>query len=384
MPQIAIPAVYMRGGTSRALMFHRRDLPEPRDLASPIEWNAIFLAALGSPDPAERQLDGLGGGISSLSKIAVIGPSSRDDADIDFTFAQVGVSKSTVGYRGNCGNIISAVAPFAIDEGLIEARGDTATIRIYNTNTSKIIAATIELDGKQARVGGAFAIQGVSTLGSPVRLAFLSPGGAVTGRLLPTGNSVDGFMLPDGTTISASLVDAANPTVFVAANAVGLRGTETAAEIAANVDAGARLEALRIAAALRGGIASSTEEAMTTVSNLPLVAVISAPIDHAIPGGSVAAGDVDVITRMISAGQPHKATPLTGAMCLAVAAAIPGTIVQQIRRQELAGDLRIGHATGILPVAASVRVADGIPFADEAVVYRTARRLMAGVVYIPG
>lgn len=384
MPQVAIPAVYMRGGTSRALVFHRRDLPEPRDIANPIEWNEIFLAALGSPDPAERQLDGLGGGISSLSKIAVIGPPSREDADVDFTFGQVGVSKASVGYRGNCGNIISAVAPFAIDEGLIPVRGETATVRIHNTNTGKIIVATIELDGEQARVDGNFAIQGVSTLGSPVRLAFLSPGGAVSGLLLPTGNAVDDLAMPDGTTIRASLVDAANPTVFVAADAVGLSGTETAAEIGANAEVCNRLEAVRIAAALGGKIATSAEEARTTVSNLPLVAVVSAPQDHAIPGGHVAAGDVDVITRMISAGQPHKATPLTGAMCLAVAAAIPGTIVQHIRRQDLAGDLRIGHATGILPVAAKVRLNNGKPVADEAVVYRTARRLMAGVVYIPG
>jgi 2-methylaconitate cis-trans-isomerase PrpF len=384
MPQIAIPAVYMRGGTSRALVFHRRDLPEPRDIANPTEWNDIFLAALGSPDPAERQLDGLGGGISSLSKIAVIGPPSRHDADIDFTFGQVGVSKASVGYRGNCGNIISAVAPFAIDEGLIPARGETATIRIHNTNTGKIIAATIELDDGNARVDGSFVIQGVSTPGSPVRLAFLSPGGAVTGMLLPTGNAVDDFALPDGTSIKASLVDAANPTVFVAAEAVGLNGTETAAEIAANAAVRDRLDALRIAAALDGKIAASADEARTTVSNLPLVAVISPPKDHVIPGGHVAEADVDVITRMISAGQPHKATPLTGAMCLAVAAAIPGTVVHQIRRQDLNGDLRIGHASGILPVAAKVRVGDRGPVAEEAVVYRTARRLMAGMVYIPG
>jgi 2-methylaconitate cis-trans-isomerase PrpF len=294
------------------------------------------------------------------------------------------VSKASVGYRGNCGNIISAVAPFAIDEGLIPARGETATIRIHNTNTGKIIAATIELDGGRARVDGNFAIQGVSTLGSPVRLAFLSPGGAVSGMLLPTGNVVDDFALPDGTTIRASLVDAANPTVFVAADALGLKGTETAAEIGADAEKRDRLDALRVAAALGGRIAASAEEARTTVSNLPLVAVVSAPMDHAIPGGHIAGSDVDIITRMISAGQPHKATPLTGAMCLAVASAIPGTIVQKIRRQELGGDLRIGHASGILPVAATVRDDNGTPVAEEAVVYRTARRLMAGVVYVPG
>lgn len=384
MPQIAFPAVYMRGGTSRALMFHRRDLPVPKDLVNPVEWNAIFLAALGSPDPAERQLDGMGGGISSLSKIAVIGPSTRGDADIDFTFAQVGIGKATVGYRGNCGNIISAVGPFAIDEGLISAKGDTRTIRIHNTNTGKIIVATLELDGAETRVLGSFPLQGVASTGSPIRLAFLDPGGAVTGRLLPTGNVVDDFHLTGGEVLRASLVDAANPTVFVAACDLDLNGTETAAELAADKPLLLRLDALRIAAALAGGIVASEQEAKTSLTNLPLVAIISSPADHAIPGGQVRASDVDIVTRMISAGQPHKATPLTGAMCLAAAAAIEGSVPHAIRRVALEGELRIGHATGILPVAATVRRGDKGFLVEEAVVYRTARRLMRGVVYVPG
>lgn len=386
MPQIAIPAVYMRGGTSRALVFHRHDLPPVRDGKEPVEWNDIFLAAIGSPDLAERQLDGMGGGISSLSKIAVVSPSERHDADVDFTFAQVGIDKPVVGYRGNCGNIISAIGPFAIDEGLMDAQGDKAVVRIHNTNTGKITVASFPLDGGEAAVKGEFSIQGVATRGAAIRLAFREPGGAVTGRLLPTGNASDVLDLPGGP-LRMSLVDAANPTVFVSAQELGLSGVETAAELSANTTLRARLEDLRVAAAVRGAIAASEEEARTRLTNLPLLAILAAPIDHAVPGAAIAAGDIDIVTRMISAGQPHKATPLTSAMCLAVAAAIPGTVAHETRRpqSEGSGDLRIGHATGILPVKASIRHQDAEGwFAEEAVVYRTARRLMKGHIYVPG
>src|SRR5688500_5423057 len=185
MKQMKIPAVFMRGGTSNAIVFNAANLPQDRAL-----WDEIFLSAIGSPDPYGRQLDGMGGGISSLSKVCIVGPSSRPDADIDYTFAQVLVKEKRVDYSGNCGNMSSAMGPFAVDEGLVRASGEEAVVRIHNTNTRKIIRARFALDEGLAAVDGELAIPGVSGTGAPVPLEFLNPGGATTGRLLPTGNPI--------------------------------------------------------------------------------------------------------------------------------------------------------------------------------------------------
>jgi len=373
MKQLRIPAIYMRGGTSRAIIFHQRDLPPAR-----AAWDRIFVAALGSPDPGKRQLDGLGGGISSLSKIAVVGPPTHPDADVDYTFAQVAVDQSVVGYKGNCGNISSAIGPFAVDEGLVKATGTSATVRIHNTNTGKIIVASFPLEDGEAAVEGDLAIDGVAGTGAPVRLGFRDPGGATTGKLLPTGRVRDTLAPSVGAPIEVSLVDAANPVVFVAADALGLTGAETPDALGAPAIA-ARLEAIRVAAAVRMGLAEE-EEARTRMLNMPLVAIVSPPQTTTLANGRVLdAAEVDVTVRMISAGQPHKATPLTGAMCLACAVRIPGSIPAAMLRPEATGDLRIGHAGGTLLVAATLK--DGV--AEEVVVYRTARRLMQGQVLVP-
>ena len=370
MPQTAIRAVYMRGGTSRAIMFRAQDLP-----ADPKQRDAIFALAIGSPDPGKRQLDGLGGGISSLSKVAVIGKPSRPDADVDYTFGQVAVDAPIVQYKANCGNISSAVGPFAVDEGLVEASGDTATVRIHNTNTSKIIVARFALDGGKAAVDGDFVLQGVAGTGSPIRLAFLDPGGAGTGKLLPTGNARDVLDVPGLGKIEVSFVDAANPVVFVAAKDLGLQGTELPADLEADAAMIARFEEIRVASAVRMGIVKTPEEARTKVRNMPQVGVLSTPVP---------ASDVHITVRSISAGQPHRASPLTGAMCLASAMRIPGTIAAQLARlpEDPDADLMIGHPSGTLPVAA--RITGGTtPHVEEAVVYRTARRLMEGSVLVP-
>lgn len=366
-PQIALPAVYMRGGTSRALFFHASDLPGSLDERE--GWDAIFTAALGSPDPGERQLDGLGGGISSLSKVAIIAPSCRDDADVDYLFGQVSVQGTTVSYRGNCGNISSAVGPFAIDEGLVAAAGDSAVIRIRNVNTDKLIYAHFALVGGKAAVRGDLAIQGVAGTGAPVRLDFLDPGGATTGRLLPTGQATERLVVPGMAPIEVSLVDAANPVVFARANAFGLRGDETPAALSADRDLLDRLDTLRARAAVAMGLVSTLEDARLKVPNLPLVALLSCPEEE----------KADTRVRMISAGQPHKATPLTGAMCLAVAARMPGTLVAEMIRDVPERAIRIAHASGILPVDADIH--DGV--ARRVTVFRTARRLMQGQILIP-
>lgn len=385
MSQKAIPAVYMRGGTSRALFFHQKDLPacdSPRDYSA---WDPIFTAALGSPDPNGRQLDGMGGGISSLSKVAVIGPPTRPDADVDYTFAQVAIDEPVVGYRGNCGNISAAVGPFALDEGLVKADGDRAVVRVHNTNTGKVIIARFPVENGKAAVQGDFTLQGVGGTGAEIELAFTDLGGATTGKLLPTGHAVDTLEIPGVGSIEVSLVDAANPAVFVRADAIGLSGLGTPEALTNDARAMALFEDIRVAAAVRIGLVSDPQEARTKLRNLPIVGILSPPQETRISSGAVLkASDMDLVARMISAGQPHKATPLTAAMCLAVASQIPGTIAHSVStRPEGQGKLRIAHPSGVLPVDARVRQDGATSIAEEAIVFRTARRLMEGRVLVP-
>lgn len=370
MSQTAIDAVFMRGGTSRALFFHQHALPAAR-----ADWDPILLAALGSPDPNGRQLDGMGGGLSSLSKIAVIGPPSRPDADVDYTFAQVAIDAPVVGYTGNCGNISSAVGPFAVDEGLVRPQADQAVVRIHNTNTGKIIVARFPVENGKAAVQGDFVLQGVAGTGAPIRLAFQDPGGAATGRLLPTGNARDRLEIPGLGPVEVSLVDAANPVVFVAAASLGITAAESPAALTADQEFVARAEDIRVQAAVAMGLAADEAAARTRMRNMPLVAVVAPPVQQ----------DSHVLARFVSSGQPHKASPLTAAMCLAVAAHIPGSVVQACARLPAEGaDLVVAHPSGLLPVAARIRLAGNAVIAEEAVVYRTARRLMQGQVLLPG
>src|ERR1700742_1317221 len=248
MPLLALPAVFMRGGTSRAVMFHQRDLPERS------QWDPIFLAAMGSPDPNGRQLNGMGGGISSLSKVCVLAPSDRPDADIDYTFAQVQIREPRVDYRSNCGNMSSAVGPFAVDEGIVRPNADTAVVRIFNTNTRKIIRSTFALTDGRATTDGDLAIPGVAGTGAPIRLDFLSPGGSLTGHLLPTGNVRDRLEVPGFGSIEVSMVDAAKPCVIVRARDIGLTGTELPESLDTNSAVLARLEAIRRAGAIAMGL----------------------------------------------------------------------------------------------------------------------------------
>jgi 2-methylaconitate isomerase len=254
--QRPIPAVFMRGGTSKAIMFHARDLPPDR-----AAWDPIFAAAMGSPDPYGRQLDGMGGGVSSLSKVCVLAPSARDDADIDYTFAQVQIKEKAVDYKGNCGNMSSAVGPFAVDEGLVGVDADTATVRIFNTNTAKIIHSTFPLHEGRARYDGDLVIPGVFGTGAPIRLDFVEPGGATTGKLLPSGATIDRLEVPGFGPVDASLVDAANATVFVRARDIGLTGVELPEQLEAKPEILKLLDNIRVAGSVRMGIAPDIDAA---------------------------------------------------------------------------------------------------------------------------
>jgi 2-methylaconitate isomerase len=367
MTQRRVRAVFMRGGTSRAVFFHEADLPSPGQAR-----DQVILAALGSPDPYGRQLDGLGGGISSLSKACLIGPATHPDADVDYTFAQVHVREPIVDYSGNCGNCSSAVGPFAIDERLVPAvEGDTV-VRIHNTNTKKLIVAHVPVAGGEAATAGDFELPGVAGRGARIALDFLDPGGAGTGRLLPTGRARD---VLDG--VPASLVDATNPMVFVRAADLGLTGTETPAAVDADRALTARLEAIRVAGAALMGIPGSAAT--------PKIALVAQPgAFTALDGTAYGAGQADLVARVMSMGNCHRAFALTAAMCLAVAARIGGTVVHEASGAPAGADVRLGHPSGILPIAASVSSRAGEPWAERVTVYRTARRLMEGFVRVPG
>lgn len=379
MKQIKLPAVFMRGGTSKAIVFQRKDLPEDRAL-----WDDIFLAAIGSPDPSGRQLDGMGGGVSSLSKVCVVGPSSRADADIDYTFAQVLVKESRVDYSGNCGNMSSAMGPFAVDEGLVLASGGEAVVRIHNTNTKKIIHARFPLDQGIAAVDGDLAIPGVSGSGAPVRLEFLNPGGATTGKLLPTGNVRDVLDVPGVGKIEVSMVDAANACVFVRAKDLGLTGIEMPEPLDADRAMMAKLAAIRLAASVAMGITRNLDEAAgkTTV---PFVGFVAEPLPaKTLSGEPIATADIDLTGRMLSSGQTHRALPLTCSLCMAVAARLTGSVVHEMLRRsdDPTAPIRIGMPSGVLVVAASVKHSDGQWVAEQGAFYRTARRLFEGSVYV--
>lgn len=371
-----LPAVFMRGGTSKALMFHANDLPN--DLA---QRDAIFLAAIGSPDPYGRQLNGMGGGLSSLSKACIIEPSGRSDADVDYTFAQVLVKEARVDYGSNCGNMSSAVGPFAVDEKIVSVNDGEAIVRIFNTNTKKIIHSTFSVSGGRSAWQGNLEIPGVTGTGAPIRLDFVEPGGASTGKLLPTGNVKDVLDVPGVGKVEVSMVDAANACAFVTAESMGISGTEMPEELDRNTELLGKLAAIRLHASVAMGFSNSLEEARTKTA-IPFIGFVSPPQDaRTLSGVRMSAADADLTVRIISNGQPHRALPLTGSICAAVAAQIKGTTVSQVARPGLGEKLRIAMPSGLLTVGALVDHQGGHWHASYGSLFRTARRLFEGFVY---
>lgn len=369
-------AVFMRGGTSKALIFRRQDLPAEERL-----WSDIFLQVMGSPDPYGRQLDGMGGGLSSLSKICIVGPPSRPDADVDYTFVQVAVEEPVVDFEGNCGNMSAAIGPYALEEGLLPAPPDgEAVVRLHNTNTGKIVLARFPVAGGLLPADGDLEIDGVAGTAAPVRLEFIEPGGAKTGRLLPTGSALDLIAVPGVGDIPVSCVDAANPCLFVAAEAVGKSGLEMPGELDRDRGFLELMERLRLAGAVKMGLARDLASA-AQIPAIPKIAMVAAPGGfQTLAGRELSPDDMDICVRMISVGQPHRAIPVTGAVCLAVATRVPGTIANRVCLPG-AGPTRIGHASGTLLVDAAVSVSGaGETRAEFGAVYRTCRRLFEGAV----
>ncbi len=378
MAQTRIPAVFMRGGTSKGVFFREADLP-----ADPARRDRVFLAALGSPDPYGRQLNGMGGGLSSVSKAVAIGPPGRADADVDYSFAQVAVGEAAVDRAANCGNLSSAVGPFAIDAGMVAAGGgECATVTIHNTNSAKLIRATVPLADGRARTDGDFAIPGVAGTGARIRLDFLDPGGTATGALLPTGRAADTLPVPGDGDFEVSLVDSSVPCAFVAAARFGLTGAEGVAELEADGALMARVERVRRAAAVAMGLAESPEAAGAAVPRIALVAPPRA--FRALDGAEIGPEAADLAARAWSMGRVHRALPLTVALCLAAARRVPGTVCAGPDARG-AGGARIANPSGVLPLdaEAAAEPGGGPPRILRATAYRTARALMEGAVLVP-
>lgn len=367
----------MRGGTSKGLFFRWEDLPVDN-----AERDAFLCGAIGSPDPNGRQLDGMGGGVSSLSKAMMVRRSEREGVDIDYLFAQVEIGAARVDYGGNCGNLSAAVGAFAVDQGLVQAPDGERTIRMFNENTLKQINCTLTVREGRAAIAGDRAIAGVAGQGSAIRLDFLEPGGTRTGRLM-SGDPRYDVELHDGLELSPSFVDAGNPCVFVDARDLGLTATELPGDIALRENVLEALEAIRRGTGHVVGIADSPEEVPASVPKIALVGPCARSMT--LSEETIQTSDCDVQVRMISMTQPHLAIPLTGAMCTAVAARIPGTVVADVARPVAPGKpLRIGTASGVVEAFSEVETDENGQYrAVSASVYRTARLLMEGAVYAP-
>lgn len=378
MKRRKIPAVFMRGGTSKGVFFKASDLPPSRE-----ERDVIFLKALGSPDRYHRQLNGMGGGLSSVSKAVVVEPSGRDDADVDYTFVQIAVDQPITDYRLACGNLSSAVGPFAVDEGLVSVEDGAVTVRVYSTNTNQIYHAHFHVEDGEALETGDYEMSGVDGRGARVQLDYLDPGGAITGAFLPTGHAVDVLELKSGQSIEASLIDATNPVVFIAAGAIGLSGTEAPETLEADTNLMGRLDDIRRAAGVIMGLAKQPED--VPLGN-PKISILSAPSDYVTIGGeAIKAEDYDVAVRGISMERVHRALPGTGGMCLAAAAQVSGSLPHRLARcRDTGHDLRIATPSGVMTIAATAHQnTEGTWIADKITVYRTQRRLMEGNIVLP-
>ena len=366
------PCVYMRGGTSKAVFFHEKDLPEDRS-----KWDEIFLKVMGTPDV--KQIDGMGGTVSSTSKIAVISPSDREDVDVNYTFRQVDIVLSRGDGSANCGNISFAVGPFAIDEGLVPAVEPITVVRILNTNTNKIIEEHVRVKDGKAMVHGDEVIKGVPGTGSRIDMYFEDPAGSKTGKLFPTGQKKEIFDVPGYGPAEVTVLDCSNPMVFIKASDLGIKGTELV-ELNQNKDVMEHIERIRGMAAVKCGFVENWEDARTKSTSAPKVSIISAPQDYVdMDGNTVKAEDMDICVRAISVGALHKAYPMTVAVGTGAAARIPGTIVYETAVNDKNSDIiRLGHSSGITEVDIKM---DGEKVLKGGVT-RTARRIMDGYVYV--
>jgi len=379
MIQRRIPAVYMRGGSSKGVFFLDKDLPPAGQ-----ERDAILLRVIGSPDVYGKQIDGMGGATSSTSKVVIIGKSSREDCDVDYMFGAPAIETPVIDWSGNCGNLSSAVGPYAISEGLVDApRDGIAVVRIWQANIQKRIIAHVPMRNGEVLEEGDFVLDGVAFPAAEIVLEFLKPGGS-DGSILPTGNAVDELEIPGIGLMPVTLLSAGNPTIFLEADRVGLKGTETQDQVNGDAELLARCETIRAHCTVAMGLAATAEEATRLRPHTPKLCFVAKPQSYQAAGGKfVEPGDIDVIARILSMGKLHHAITGTGAVAVAVAAALDGTLVSRIVGDIGDRQVRMGHTAGSVAVGAKTVLEEGGWSVDKAVMSRSARRLMEGWVRVP-
>ena len=389
LPQIKIPAVYMRGGTSKGVFFRRQDLPEAARVPGKVR-DALLLRVIGSPDPYGKQIDGMGGATSSTSKTVILDKSSKPGHDVDYLFGQVAIDKAFVDWSGNCGNLSAAVGACAIHFGLIDSvripKNGMATIRIWQANIAKTIIAHIPIVNGEVQETGDFELDGVTFPAAEVQLEFMDPAAeeeGAGGAMFPTGNLIDDLDVPGVGVLKATMINAGIPTIFVNADAIGYNGTELQDAVNGDAKALAMFETIRAHGAIRMGLINSVEEAAGR-QHTPKVAFVAKPADYtASSGKKVAAGDVDLLVRAMSMGKLHHAMMGTAAVAIGTAAAIPGTLVNLAAGGGERSAVRFGHPSGTLRVGAEAKLIDGQWSVTKAVMSRSARVLMEGWVRIP-
>ncbi|WP_214350538.1 2-methylaconitate cis-trans isomerase PrpF [Pseudomonas congelans] len=388
-PQIRIPATYMRGGTSKGVFFRLTDLPEAAQIPGQAR-DALLLRVIGSPDPYEKQIDGMGGATSSTSKGVIVSRSSRPEHDVDYLFGQVSIDKPFVDWSGNCGNLSAAVGPFAITSGLLDPgrvpQDGVAVVRIWQANIGKTIIAHVPISNGAVQETGDFELDGVTFPAAEVQLEFLDPAAdeeSAGGSMFPTGNLVDDLEVPGIGTLKATMINAGIPTIFVNAADIGYSGTELQGDINGDPLALARLEAIRAYGAVRMGLIHSIEEAATR-QHTPKVAFVAGPADYVSSSGKpVAAHDIDLLVRAVSMGKLHHAMMGTAAVAIGTAAAIPGTLVNLAAGGDARRAVRFGHPSGTLRVGAQALEEGGEWTVTKAIMSRSARVLMEGWVRVP-
>ncbi|TFW02434.1 2-methylaconitate cis-trans isomerase PrpF [Oxalobacteraceae bacterium OM1] len=390
VPQIKIPATYMRGGTSKGVFFRLQDLPERAQVPGAAR-DSLLMRVIGSPDPYGKQIDGMGGATSSTSKTVIVAKSSRPDHDVDYLFGQVSIDKAFVDWSGNCGNLSAAVGPFGISNGLVDAaripENGVATVRIWQANIGKTIVAHVPMTNGAVQETGDFELDGVTFPAAEVQLEFLDPAAeeeGAGGAMFPTGNLVDDLEVPGFGTLKATMINAGIPTIFVNAEAIGYTGTELQDDINGDPEALVKFETLRTWGAMRMGLIKSVEEAAKR-QHTPKIAFVAKPADYvASSGKKVAAGDVDLLVRAMSMGKLHHAMMGTAAVAIGTAAAISGTLVNLAAGGGERSAVRFGHPSGTLRVGAEAKQVDGDWTVTKAIMSRSARVLMEGWVRVPG
>ena len=390
VPQVKIPATYMRGGTSKGVFFRLQDLPEAAQTPGAAR-DALLLRVIGSPDPYGKQIDGMGGATSSTSKTVILAPGSRADHDVDYLFGQVAIDKAFVDWSGNCGNLSAAVGSFAISSGMLDParvpRDGVATVRIWQANIGKTIIAHVPMCAGAVQETGDFALDGVTFPAAEVQLEFIDPAAeeeGAGGAMFPTGNLVDELVVPGVGTFQATMINAGIPTIFVNAADVGYTGAELQDAINGDPKALARFEAIRAHGALRMGLIEHIDEAAKR-QHTPKVAFVAGPSDYVSSSGKqVAAADIDLQVRALSMGKLHHAMMGTAAVAIGTAAAIPGTLVNLAAGGGARTSVCFGHPSGTLRVGAEATEVDGQWQVKKAIMSRSARVLMEGWVRVPG